>query len=371
MSVTPILDLEQDPPALVRRHRWVSLIAGACLGAFIGISAQLDLHLPAFNTLAFFPILYVAIAFHEAGHLLSGKLAGMNPGAIVVAGFIFRKSGTRWIFRFDKRLLFGGGGAAQPLPRIGDFRVGPYAWMVAGGPLASLALMLAGLAGCYFYGMNSERWGTLFWSGVVTVAFSVVPFSVDSLKSDGARLLLLWRRPAEAHAWIALVMLLAEETNGVLPRDWTPELMSLALTSAPELAYVQLLAYCRSLDLGDQEPASIHLEAALANCAHGGRALRHAIFLNAASASVEHRRNVPQARTWITRASRLRKPETTASIEADIAQCEGRYADALNQIQEMRAFLDRRKLDSGLARFARQRLDRIERECRNALAAGA
>lgn len=370
MSATPILDLAQEPPALVRRHRSISLIAGACLGALIGVGGQLHLNLPAFNTLAFFPILYVSIAFHEAGHLLFGKFAGMNPGAIIVAGFIFRKSGTRWIFRFDKRLLLGGGGAAQPLPRIGDFRVGPYAWMVAGGPLASLTLMLAGLAGCYFYGVNSQWWGTLFWSGIVTVAFSVVPFSVDSLKSDGARLLLLWRRPAEAHAWIALVMLLAEETNGILPRDWTPELMALALTSAPERAYVQLLAYYRSLDLGEQDAAPIHLEAALANCERSGRLGRHAIFLNAACASVEHRRNVPQARTWIERAAKLRKPETTASIEADIAQCEGRYADALRHIAESRAFLGRRKLDSGLARFARQRLDRIESECRNALAAG-
>ena len=72
----------------------------------------------------------------------------------------------------------------------------------------------------------------------------------------------------------------------------------------------------------------------------------------------------------MARATKLRKPETTASIEADIAQCEGRYNDALRHIAESRAFLDRRKLDSGVARFARQRLDRIESECRNALAAG-
>ncbi len=370
MSATPILDLEQDPPAPMRRNRWISLFAGGCLGAFIGVASNLHINLPAFNVLYFLAILYVSIAFHEAGHLVVGRIAGMKPGAIVAGGFILRKSGAQWTFRFDYRLLLGGG-AAQPLPPKGNFRVAPFAWMVAGGPFASLMLALIGAAAWYLDGADSEWWGAVFWSGVITSLISITPYSVDAMQSDGARLLLLWRRPAEARAWIALVMLIAEETNGVLPRDWDPDLFALALTSAPELSYVQLLAYNRSLDVGDQAAAPIYLEAALASCASCGRLIRHALFLNAACASVEHRGNVSQARTWIARAARLRKPETTASLEADIAQCEGRYADALRHIAESRAFLDRRKLDSGLARFSRERLARVESECRNALAAGA
>ncbi len=149
----------------------------------------------------------------------------------------------------------------------------------------------------------------MFWSGVIAGLISITPYSVDAMQSDGARLLLLWRRPAEARAWIALVMLIAEETNGVLPRIGIPTFFALALTSAPELSYVQLLAYNRSLDVGDQAAAPIYLEAALASCASCGRLIRHALFLNAACASVEHRGNVSQARTWIARAARLRKPK--------------------------------------------------------------
>jgi hypothetical protein len=367
MATAPILDLQQDPPKPRNRRLWIWLIVGGAwgiLGQFVSIGK-----LPPFNGLLFIPALYAAIAIHEVGHLVAGKLAGMNPGGIAIGGFLFCKSGRNWVFKFDYRRLLAGG-FAKPLPPKGEFHVAPFAWMAAGGPLASI---LSAAIGAWFgFGSQSETVGTFFWTSALIVVTTLVPYSTDANKSDGARILLLLRRPEEARAWIALLMIMAEEAGGALPRDWDPQLCALALApvpDAPESSYVQLLAYYRSLDLGREEDAISELESCLARSAKSGKLLRHCFFLEAACASAGLRKNVVQARTWIERARKLRKPESTDGTEAGIAICERRYPDALRHIANVRAFLDRRKLDGGLARFLRERLDLMERECRDGMAA--
>jgi hypothetical protein len=51
------------------------------------------------------------------------------------------KSGDNWTIHFDRRFIIGG--FFKPLPRVGQFRRDRFAWMVAGGPLASIALTAA------------------------------------------------------------------------------------------------------------------------------------------------------------------------------------------------------------------------------------
>jgi hypothetical protein len=61
-------------------------------------------HWPAFNGLLLLPALYLAIAFHEIGHLAGGKLVGMEMGGISVGAFVLTKSGKNWVFRFDRSM---------------------------------------------------------------------------------------------------------------------------------------------------------------------------------------------------------------------------------------------------------------------------
>jgi hypothetical protein len=319
---------------------------------------------PSFNGLWFLVLFYLSIAVHEVGHLAAGKLVGMEPGGIVVGGFIAIKSGAKWAVRFDWRRILGGG-LAKPLPRKGEFSPGRYAWMVAGGPLASV-LLTAVSGAAWLAGSRSEALGSLFWAGWFTVIVSAAPYSSGSTKSDGARLWLLLRHPEAARAWMALILLLAEESAGTLPRHWDPELCALGLNpapDAPEYSYAQLLAYYRAIDLGRAEEAPPLLERALTRSAKCGKLMRQACFLEAACASALLRNNPDQARTWLAIGRKLRKPESTDSIDAGIALCEKRYEDVLRHTAATRAFLDGRKLDSGLARFIRERLDAMDREC--------
>ena len=95
MSATPILDLEQDPPA-PGSGKWTVLIY-LVIGSAIGIGADsLGVKLPQLNFLVWIPLLYIAISIHELGHLLAGKMTCMASGGIVVGGFVAMKSGDHW-----------------------------------------------------------------------------------------------------------------------------------------------------------------------------------------------------------------------------------------------------------------------------------
>jgi hypothetical protein len=363
MSVTPILDLEELPPRPPSsKLTWVAMLIGGLVGILLVL-------LPGFNGILFIPALYLSIAVHEAGHLLVGSLVGMPPGALVIGGLVIFKSGRRWIVRFDPRRIFAGG-FAKALPEKDDLRLASLGWMVAGGPIASFLLTVTcGLVELR-YGDGKWEWiGTVFWIALVTVIVSLIPVSSGLNKSDGARLWTLMRRPDQCRSWMALWALQTEETQGVVSLDWDEGLVRQMLITDPserEYPYVQLLAFYRCTHQGRRSDALEHLENALARSTRITKPFRQCIFLEAASSSALSRGNVAQARTWLARAGKVQEPVSTDAAEAAIAIREKRYDDALRRLAAARARIERRKLDSGLARFAKEQISEHERLCKDA-----
>ncbi len=370
MSPTPILDLKQEPPKT--RRAWVQwaitvLISAIFLAPFL--AGLMTSRAPACNGLLWLPAIYLAIAIHEIGHLTAGKLAGMEPGGINIGGFQLLKSGPRWVFRFD--ITQGVCGFAKPLPPKGDFRRDHFAWMVAGGPIASVALTALCTLVLLKFGSGTWDWiSTLFWGSTIGVS-SLIPYSAAGVRSDGALLWQLFTHPERSRRWIALLALQTEEADGILPRNWDPELMAEVLkadSSDPHYPAIQMLAAYRAVDQHDPDLALQDLENALAASSRSGnKKLRHWCFLEAASASARERKTVVQARVWLERARKLQTPRSTAGIEAEIAMTEGRFEDAIQHWAAAREFITRRGLDSGLARFAKERISERERACNASL----
>lgn len=374
MSETPILDLQCEPPGPSRS--WLSKLIGFVIGLatflilILGDQGELlPWHWPALNTLLLIPALYVAVGIHELGHLVAGGLAGFDNGGFAVGGFVFIKSGENWTFRFDPRRWIGG--FFKPLTNIDAFLPAPFAWMIAGGPLASLTLTVLCLLLWMHSGNGTWSWlGSLFWVALFSLVISVVPFSSGLNRSDGARLGFLLRYPERTRCWIAIMALQSQEARGLRPREWDRDVYERALridASAGEYPYCQLMAFYRNLDEGGESAALGHLENTLAQSASSGRQFRHYVFLEAASASALLRKRAEQARVWRERACRLRKPESLNVVEAGIAMCEGRYGEALQHWKSARARVDRRKLDSGLIRFAKEKWAGYESICRDAM----
>jgi hypothetical protein len=386
VSPTPILDLEQELPPKRKRSRtrlifgWaiyalvvMAISIGWAVGSDLGWFDSLP-DSPASNGWLLLPALYLAILIHELGHLAVGKLAGMNPGALCVGGMLLAKSGDHWVFQFHRKYLFGG--FAAPLPAKNDFQRARHAWMVAGGPLASILLtIVCGLA-IRAFGTGVWDWiGTMFLSSVITVASSVIPYKVSGTMSDGARLWQLLTNPDRARRWMAVVALQAENMKGVRPRDWNAEVVQQALEtveSEPSYAVVQMLAGYRSNDQGDQDAALQRLENALAGASrNGNKMILRACFLDAGGMSAKQRHNPAQARVWMERAAALKArstPGDTAGLEARIAMAEGRYAEALDHWARYRDLIEKKRLDSGVIRFAKDLMVEAEGECRVALA---
>jgi len=359
MSETPILDLERDPPKLHRS--WTPVLCGLLIGIAILRWASLD-------PLWCFPILYASIAFHEIGHLIAGKLVGMEAGGIVVGGLMILKSGNRWIYRFDFRRILSGG-LAKPLPKKGDFDPAQYAWMVAGGPLATL--LLAAVSGTVFWKSGSPGgWlSTVVWINVFLLISTLIPAGGLN-KSDIPSLWSLLRHPQESRSWIAVLQVQSEETAGVLPRDWDSELFARMLDHsaiAGDNAYRQMLAFYRRIDEGNEAAALGHLEKALAASGRCGGPVRHWCFLEAACSSALLRGNPTAARTWLERATRLRRQMSRHGIDAAIAQSEKRYQDALRLWDAALAYLAKGRFDSGLSRYGKVKIAEYQQQCRDAL----
>jgi peptidase M50-like protein len=365
---SPIFDLEQPPPQ--QRWGWLPKLIGGALGAIFSALLILadqnelpDWHWPACNGLLVLPALYFVIAIHELGHLAAGRLAGLNTGGIAVGGFIFTKSGKNWAFRFNRRLL--GGGFFKPLTGTAGFRASRYAWMVAAGPAVSLFVMVVCGWVSVQYGSGHWNWiGTVFWTSPVGV-ISLVPFSSGLNKSDGMLLRMLIRHPEHSRSWMALIALQTEEARGLRPRD--PRLVEHMLAvdiRSSDYVRCQLMAYYLRVDQGQEVAALEHLENALAGSGHSGIAIRHALYLEAASASAGISKHAAQARVWLQRARKLRRPDSLDVVEAGIAMCEGRYEEAAGHWEAARARVLRRRLDSGCIRLALEKWAEQEAVCR-------
>ncbi|MGJ5817007.1 hypothetical protein [Paludibaculum fermentans] len=374
LAATPILDLEQPPPPLPGKlHRYViGLTAGVLVLSLLILRDMNQLppwHWPPVNGLLLFPFAWLGIAVHEASHALVGWLVGVEFGGISVGGFVLMKSGTRWTCRFELSHIFGG--FFRPLSGKVGFDRSQWAWMVAAGPLASVALAVSSGWLCAQYGSGRWSWlGTLFWISLFLSSVALLPSSSGINRSDGARLWQLFRHPQPARSWIALLAIQTEDTAGILPRSWSRALLEEMLRmppSDPEYAYCHLLAFYRLIDEREETAALQHLENALSTLRRAGKLYRQMVYIEAACASASIRKNPEQAREWRKRAIALMKPRSLEAVDAEIAIAEGRFEAALKHLEAAQAHLDKSGLDSGLARFAREQWAQSASLCRTAL----
>lgn len=344
------------------RRQWLGIFVGLGLGGGLGFILTNE---SLFDPLAWIPVFIVSVAIHEIGHLTSGKLVGMDPGGIAVCGLVIFRSGPNWRWRFDPRLLMGG--LAQPLPKKGEFEPRRYAWVVAGGPLATMLLVVASGVAWKLSGQPAGWISSFLWVNAILAALSLLPLAGAT---DGAKLWMLLRDPERSRGWMAVAQVMAQDAQGVMPRDWDPHLIAQLLPydeKMAETALRQMLAYYRRADEGDETTALEHLELALAAAGRARKAIRHLIFTDAAYCSALARGNPAAARSWMARARKERRPVSVHGVEAAIAQSESRYEDAVRSWDAALAFLAKRKLESGTSRFSRNTITRAREQCLEAI----
>jgi hypothetical protein len=209
-----------------------------------------------------------AIVTHEFGHVAAGWLVGFRFQLFVVGPFraARRESGQVRLELNRDLALFGG--VALSLPT--DFRdlLTRYTWFVAGGPVMSLALTVAALAGLALApgGVGllprlAMAWVGL-WCGAIGLATAIpMPLS-ELLITDGTRLLGLLRGGAWAARETALIHLTGLEATKKPPRDWDDSVLATALVpsdGSPAECQARYFVYQVAVDRGEGERAYEHL----------------------------------------------------------------------------------------------------------------
>jgi hypothetical protein len=165
-----------------------------------------------------------------------------------------------------------------------------------------------------------------------------------------------------------------QEAQGIRPREWSAQLLDQILAVKPsstEYLNCKLMTFYRFLDEGMDDAAVLHLEDALARSGKADKLLRRQLILEAAGACARIKNRPGSARVWRDRATRLLRGQRYAlyTVDASIAMSEGRYEDAIKLWQSARARVIKRRLGSGLARFALAKWTEFENLCREKLAA--
>ena len=209
---------------------------------------------------------FAALATHEVGHLLAGKLVGFRFGLLAIGPLWILRSvgGVRLRWRWSPKYW---GPMAMAFPRNGERVAARVFAYIAGGPAASALLALAayGVAQSLEIGLGRQLLKTTALVSAAIFVATAQPFfgTGAGVPSDGARLWAYVADPEAAHNRAAAMALDGLARNGMRPRDWDRALIDRAcqVTSPPVFALaVNTTLIRRDLDLRDDQSASARIQ---------------------------------------------------------------------------------------------------------------
>jgi len=356
---------------------WLRLIGFALLGAAVGSGlAWLGIYtgrnllplraaLDAVNAwdLLLLPVsILLVLAVHEAGHLFGGYLRGMRFLLYIVGPFQLTRttSGIRfsWVFNLG---TFGGLAAAAPDP---DRPIRPQLLsLIAGGPLASLALALFG-TGLLFMADGRMAAHGLFIAFVSASIFlvTVIPSRAGGFMSDGMQFIDVLRGGDAVLERQQIMTVMAQSMAGIRPRDWQADWLeqSVQSDSADPLRRVAVrqLAMLAAEDRGDAATADAHAEWLAEHTDDYPQGFRQSLTLELCLHALA-RGNPNGARMWMAQSKGgIVDKARRALAEAELAFAEGDKSLAFSKELQARGQL-KHGMDAGLSRLTEERLDAL------------
>lgn len=351
--------------------------AGVKFGAWFAAAAGPAAREPWWLKLApigWLPFVWLlAVGVHELGHLVGGWAIGGRFLLYAVGPFKWQRtpSGVRFFWNFKLNTF---GGLASCLPLQAE-RATPrrMAWMIAGGPLASIVLAVAAAWFAVFVTAPLANDGLLklLHRGVVEIAVmsavlavaTLFPSMAGGFKSDGLRLFGLLRRDRRSGQETAMLALTAASIGGVRPAQLDAALIerSLALRDRSVFdLYAHFTAYLHAADRGEFARAQCHLDYMLASEAELMPMIRDLVRAEYAWMIALQTADAATARAWLDSVGRIDfDPATRLRAEAAVLLAEGRASEAGIRVEEARHALLHRSMSPVRNLFAEDALDRI------------
>jgi hypothetical protein len=356
----------RQPLAETVKQLLVGMLGGAALGGAVAVllmryPPRVDLGaggmvLAVLAVVALFP---VAVALHEAGHLLGGVAVGFRTLLFVVGPLQVARVNGRFAPRLRWRGMMVGGLAVCVPTDTRDLRRRTMA-LVAGGPLASLvagaALLAARAAVPAGAGVLDGLLLALGTLSLFLFVIAVIPGTAGGFHTDGGRFLRLMRGGPDVEREAALMVLLGALMGGERPREWNPEVVARAAAGEADSIFAvagRQMAALHAMDLGEIATARAWMDEALGGELHLPPQSRPALLLDAAYFAARHDRDPARARALLNRsAGGLLIPDHARPlVEAAVLWAEGDGAAARPRLDAAEAALAH-ELSAGSARLA-------------------
>lgn len=320
---TPIVDGFEPLPS----RNWVRLsageyffLSGALILELIGLptfrrataSLSAQGNIPAALIVCLLiPGLGLAAAFfaHEAGHLVAARLAGFR----LASGAAGPGDGSRPSLRGLLRI-----GVWNLEARSFEDLSRRLQLAVLGGPIASLALPLALSAFAMVARPNELVVFCAEVGGALSVLLGIAEILPDmgrGATSDGARLLMFFRKDAHAERWLSLAGFQLACIRDQRLRDWNEAAIARLLSvddGSRDAVAARWIAYGWASERQDITAAAKYLEESLAAPPASSDWLRDRLFLEAAVFQAWFREDLEKAGIW---AARIRHRQLTADQE--------------------------------------------------------
>lgn len=384
----PTRTREEPMRSTTQPSRWRGALTAAVLagvGAGLGfLVARYGIEMPGINArlevlngwdLLALPVLgMLAIAIHEAGHLVGGISRGMRFLLYIVGPFQFSQSesGIRFNWAFNMGTL---GGVAACMPDPNRPLQPQLRRLVLGGPLTSLLLALA----CFWLAsMGSDRVSAYaLIAGLISLtifAVTAVPMRAGGFMSDGMQYLELLRGGRAVEERNVLTVLMGQSLAGSRPAQLDGALLAqaLAFDSQEPLRRVatRLLAFLHAWDRAELKAAAGHADYLASHIDDYPDGFRQALALELSLFAALERDDAAAAAHWSMRArGGVVDGSRRALAEAALARIEGRFDAAEQSIRAARKLLPR-SMDRGGARFTADQIETLEQSLHSAKAAG-
>lgn len=318
-------------------------------------------------------VLLLAVALHEMGHLLGGRLANFRAFLFVAGPIMAERRRDRWALRFNPHLSLWRG-ASVSAPTDASHLRGRTLLMLAIGPAASLMAGLTCAAIGILTGPPSRSWPSfwLFMFGAASLMVGIttlVPVGSLGINNDGNRILQLLRRSSGWQGELALLALVGISSAGRRPCTWDGRLIEqvLTLSAASPLGILSRRFACaHALDKGHQVTAGRHLEQALAHRSLLRRAAQPGLLAQGAYFFSIHAGDTARARALLGEISYegLAMPHQISLAEAAVLFAEGKASEAAAALERSRQQLPR-ATNLGIARADTDLIDKLRKRLVN------
>lgn len=344
-------------------------ILGGIIGFFIGkLGFQAGRSLPGsvmlMLAIAFIPVFFLVIGFHEAGHAMAGVWQKFDFRMYVVGPFMWDKEQEGWKFKWNKNVNTAGG-MVICMPTGTENLKNRFSIYAAGGPVASL--ILAGL--CYLFYLllpTASHIGFLFlliaFFSLLIFVVTIIPLHMGGFTSDGGRILNLQRGGEAARFEVLMLKILSQSSGGVRPclLDWSEleEASQLGQKlNSPFAVYIQSFFHQSAWDKGNLDLAEQHLIAYMDDSESIPDGIRSIVWLDAAFFYAAAKNDLAKALNYWNqfKPSAIIPKAQVFATEAAICILENKSAEAHSKIDLAIAELPN-MIDRGTALALRDRL---------------